>query len=182
MTPVPAVLAVPPAGATTDAPVEALVRLLDDLTAVLIELPVDVYVARPAARVSGSIGGHVRHTLDHVGALLAADSASVLSYDHRERGTAVESDPAAAVRAILRLKAALERRRASAELASPLLVESMVTAEGQAVAGWSTLGRELAFVISHTIHHQAIIALLLSSQSLDVPHGFGRAPSTPPRA
>lgn len=180
MTPGPAALAAPPAGATSDAPVEALVRLLDELTAVLIELPVDVYVATPAARVSGSIGGHVRHTLDHIGALLAADPASVLSYDHRERGTAVERDPGAAVGAILRLKAALQRR-ASADLASPLVVESMVTADGQAVEGWSTLGREMAFVISHTIHHHAIIALLLSSQSFDVPHGFGRAPSTPAR-
>jgi uncharacterized damage-inducible protein DinB len=181
VTPLPAALAAPPAGATTDAPVEALVRLLDDLTAVLMELPTDVYVARPAARVSGSIGGHVRHTLDHIGALLAADASSVLSYDHRQRGTAVETDPAAAVRAVLRLKAALERR-VSADLASPLLVESMVTAEGQAVEGWSTLGRELAFVIGHTIHHHAIIALLLSSQGFDVPHGFGHAPSTPLRA
>jgi len=52
---------------------------------------------------------------------------------------------------------------------------------GDSVIGWSTSARELAFVISHTIHHQAIIAVLLASQGVAVPHRFGVAPSTPSR-
>lgn len=53
----------------------------------------------------------------------------------------------------------------------------------QPVIGWSTLARELAFVMSHTIHHQAIVALLLEQQGGGVPdERFGYAPSTPHRS
>ena len=63
----------------------------------------------------------------------------------------------------------------------PLCVTSMLTAFGDSVTGWSTLGRELAFVNAHTIHHQAMIAVLLSIAGLDVPDGLGLAPATPRR-
>jgi uncharacterized damage-inducible protein DinB len=55
----------------------------------------------------------------------------------------------------------------------------MIARSGEALTGWSTRARELAFVVSHTIHHQAIIALLMSFQGLAVPAQFGYAPSTP---
>jgi uncharacterized damage-inducible protein DinB len=44
---------------------------------------------------------------------------------------------------------------------------------------WSTHARELAFVISHTIHHCALMAVLLAVQGIPVPYRFGYAPSTP---
>ena len=160
------------------APFLALGRLLDDLVNLLMAMPPEVYAARPFPGVSGSIGEHVRHTLDHIGALVAGDPSATLSYDHRERGTAVESDPSAALRHILRLKAALERW-STRSLDEPVKVASMVSSSGETVTGWSTLVRELAFVMSHTIHHQAIIALLLGLQGLGVPDRFGYAPSTP---
>jgi uncharacterized damage-inducible protein DinB len=43
----------------------------------------------------------------------------------------------------------------------------------------SSLGRELAFVLNHTVHHQALLAVLLAVQGRRVPVGFGYAPSTP---
>jgi hypothetical protein len=39
----------------------------------------------------------------------------------------------------------------------------------------------LAFVVSHTIHHQAMIGVLLATRGHTVPHRFGLAPSTPNR-
>jgi uncharacterized damage-inducible protein DinB len=49
------------------------------------------------------------------------------------------------------------------------------------VAGWSTLARELAFVVHHTIHHQAMIAVLFACQGHTVADSFGLAPATPRR-
>jgi uncharacterized damage-inducible protein DinB len=158
-------------------PSKALEDLLEELAGVLVAVDVDVYVARPADGVSGSIGEHVRHLLDHVGAFVASRPVATLSYDRRERGTAVEHDPGAALRQMIRLKASLERER-TRDLDEPVVVSSTIAA-GVTVTGWSTRGRELAFVVAHSIHHQAMIALLLAFQGFAVPQRFGFAPSTP---
>jgi uncharacterized damage-inducible protein DinB len=158
----------------------ALWRALDELESVLSDVMPDVYCARLAAAVSGSIGEHVRHCLDHVSALLAADPATTLSYDRRQRGTAVETDPAEALRQVMQLKHALGAWSARS-LDEPLRVASLLSASDDAVTGWSTLGREVAFVVSHTIHHQAMIGMLLAIHGYAVPERFGYSPSTPRR-
>ncbi len=166
--------------AQTTPPASALLRLLDELASLVGDLPRDLYCSHFAAPHSGSIGEHVRHCLDHVSTLLIADTAQALSYDHRQRGTTVENDPLAAVRQIRHLQDAIEPW-STRSLDEPIRVTSMLSAEGDSVAGWSTLGRELAFVMSHTIHHQAIIGLLLATRGYSVPNRFGHAPSTPKR-
>ena len=161
-------------------PVAALRERLYELMRLVLTLSPDAYRMR-TSRVSGSVGEHVRHVLDHLSSLVAACPFAVLSYDHRTRGTAVEVDPSAAVREMMRLDAALERW-VDRTLNEPVAVEAVLSTDGRSVTGWSTLGRELAFVMSHTIHHQAIVALLLEQQGSDVPdEHFGYAPSTPQR-
>ncbi len=155
-------------------------RQLDDIAAIVMSVDDATYMARPIAAVSGSIGEHVRHCLDHIGALVAATPARPLSYDRRERATAVERDPAEALRLIMRLKSAVDRWGDRA-MDEPVCVVSMVTDAGDTVTGWSTMGRELAFVNSHTIHHEAMIAVLLSLAGVDIPDRLGLAPATPTR-
>jgi len=162
------------------APSRALWRLLDEIELLISNVPVRVYCERLASNVSGSIGEHVRHCLDHVAALVAADPSVTLSYDRRRRGTAVESDPAEALRQILELKRALDAW-STRSLDEPVRVTSMISPAGDAVTGWSTLARELAFVVTHTIHHQAIVGVLLSLHGHSVPERFGHSPSTPRR-
>jgi uncharacterized damage-inducible protein DinB len=157
---------------------EALAALLDGLATVVLQTPFDAYVARPVPGVSGSIGAQVRHTLDHVAAFLSSAQSGSVSYDHRDRGTVVERDPAAALRTIFRLKTALLDSGVET-LDAPVQVVTQVAADEEAVSVWSSRARELAFVQSHTIHHQAIIALLLVMQGLMPPAGLGYAPSTP---
>jgi len=83
-------------------------------------------------------------------------------------------------RQIERLKTALATW-STRSLDEPVRVTSIVSPSGDAVTGWSTLARELAFVVSHTIHHQAIIGLLLALHGRTVPERFGHSPSTPRR-
>jgi uncharacterized damage-inducible protein DinB len=158
----------------------SLWRLLGEMETLLSEVESDVYTARFATPVSGSIGEHVRHCLDHVSALLAADSASMLSYDRRQRGTAIETDPMEALSQILQLKTGLDAW-GTRSLDQPIRVMSMLSETGDTVTSWSTLARELAFVVSHTIHHQAIIGVLLALRGQTVPERFGHSPSTPRR-
>ena len=161
-------------------PIGALAQLLEDLGAVVANLSREAYCAPFEGGVSGTIGEHVRHCLDHVAALLAADPAMVLTYDRRQRGTPIEASPEAALQYIFQQQSALERWPGRS-LDEPVLVRSMVARDGRTVTGWSTLARELAFVVSHTIHHHATIRVLLMLQGQDVPERFGHSPSTPAR-
>jgi uncharacterized damage-inducible protein DinB len=156
----------------------ALTRLLDDLATVLLALRDDLYRAKPLPGVSGSIGEHVRHVLDHVSAFAGARPYGTLTYDTRERGTPIETDRGAALRAMLRLKPFLEGL-SDQTLDSPVLVMSVIERGSAPEASRSTLRRELAFVLNHTVHHQALIATLLAITGASVPEAFGLAPSTP---
>lgn len=162
----------------TASPLAALSRLLDQLAELVRTIPPDVYTASIAPAVSGTIGQHVRHCLDHVAALVEAAPNRELSYDHRERGTAVETDPDVAAREIERLDRALAACCHRA-LDGAVTVSSVLSSAGELIAGASSFARELAFVINHTIHHQALMAVLLTWHGRAVPTGFGYAPSTP---
>jgi len=159
-------------------PHAALARLLDELAAVLQQVSATSYTAKPFPRVSGSIGQHVRHILDHVAGLCATARSGVLSYDWRERGTAVEADLRAALRTIGHLQRTLNQFDDCDEN-TPITLTSVVAHDTAPVAARSTLAREILFVISHTVHHQALIAVLLSAAGRSVPDAFGLAPSTP---
>jgi uncharacterized damage-inducible protein DinB len=163
----------------TSLPIAPLCALLDDVAAVVISLDTHTYVAAPMAPLSGSIGQHVRHLVDHVAALLqGADAAGEIDYDTRQRGTEVERDPAAAVAMMYRCSQRL-RALTGRDSGERALVRSQLTRDAEPATSWSTLGREIAFVVSHTVHHQAIIALLLHADASELPRHFGLAPSTP---
>jgi uncharacterized damage-inducible protein DinB len=59
------------------------------------------------------------------------------------------------------------------------MLVAQIHADGRSIRVPTTAGRELAFVISHTIHHSALIAVLLEHADWDVPPGLGLAPTTP---
>jgi uncharacterized damage-inducible protein DinB len=164
---------------TTSLAVGPLCALLDDVADVVISLEAATYVAAPMAPLSGSIGQHVRHLVDHVAAFLrGADAEGEIDYDDRQRGTDVEWDPAAAVAMIYRCSQRLGEMT-SRDPEHRVRIRSQLSRDAETTASWSTLGREIAFVVSHTIHHQAIIALLLQADISALPRHFGLAPSTP---
>ena len=175
---VAATAAVRPPAAAAERSHATLARLLDELAAVLQQVSATAYTAKSFPRVSGSIGQHVRHILDHVAGLCATARSGVLSYDWRERGTDVEADLSAALRTIRHLQRTLAQLDDCDENA-PITLTSVVAHGTAPVAARSTLAREILFVISHTIHHQALIAVLLSAAGRGVPDAFGLAPSTP---
>jgi len=160
-----------------DQGVAALLRLMDQLERVIRTLPAGGYTRAPGKLPGSSIGGHVRHCLDHVEAFLTAVSSGTLDYDRRRRGTPDESDP---VVALDRLKE-LEDRMLSLPpvvLRWRVKVRSMLSPEEEPVELESTLSRELAYVVSHTTHHNAIIAFLAAEAGGVTPRHFGYAPST----
>jgi len=151
--------------------------VLDQLRDVVVSLDTDQYKCSQVTTFGGSIGGHVRHCLDHIAALITGADTGVIDYDHRERGTDIETNPVAAMAEVDRLASLL------ADLPSDITdrevqVHVMLSTDGSVTRLGSTIGRELAFVLSHTIHHGAMIAGMVRALGGDVPTGFGLAPST----
>lgn len=159
-----------------DRPAEPLQAVIDQLQQVLTSLTPDQYTRQPVGTFHSSLGGHVRHCLDHIEALIH-DRTGPIDYDTRRRGTAVETDLQAAACEARRLHDALDRIE-PADLDRPLAVILMQASDRPPSRWQSTLGRELAFVLSHTIHHGAMIAAMAEQMGVPVPAGFGLAPST----
>ncbi len=161
------------------APTVALCALLDQTLRLLADVPVAEYTRPGNERGTGSIGGHVRHVLDHVRALLRARAeGDEIDYDARERGTRVEHEPAVARSETEQLIADVRKADLDRRLADAIQVRTLVQPDADPLCSTSTIGRELAFVVSHTIHHQAMIADLLKRHGGRVPDDFGYAPAT----
>jgi uncharacterized damage-inducible protein DinB len=157
--------------------VAALAATLRQLADLLRDLTDEQYATKPGGALASSIGGHVRHSLDHVATLLTALPGGALDYDRRARGTAVETDRRAGLAEVRRLEHALDdidRQRLPAVLKLTLLPAP----DRAPVCVSSTPERELAFVLSHAIHHNALVAVLLAAVGGTAPAGFGYAPAT----
>ncbi len=124
-----------------------------------------------------TIGGHVRHCFDHAVLLVAGIEGGLVDYDRRERGTDVERCPHEAFDAIQRLEARI-RELPVRILDRKVRVRGLVDPRMPAVEFSSTVGRELMFVISHTIHHNAMIAAAARRMGVSLPLDFGLAPAT----
>lgn len=124
-----------------------------------------------------SIGGHVRHTLDHVRSLLGVIENDVLDYDARDRGTRIEYECQAAVTTSLDYAQQL-RRLADSGAHRRITLCSTITRDGIRLSCGSSLVRETLFVVSHTIHHHALIAMMMRSDGYELPEDFGYAPAT----
>src|SRR4051794_30311839 len=70
---------------------QPLVALLRQLGSVVASLEDAQYTQRPVGVVDSSVGGHVRHCLDHVRTLISGIESGTIDYDQRRRGTPVET-------------------------------------------------------------------------------------------
>ncbi len=147
-----------------------LLRRLDD----------DTY-ARPTSdrpRAAG-VGAHFRHCLDFYRCFLRDLASGRVDYDRRERRPELETRVAVALTAIESVAEGLAAIEDD-QFARQLEVHHD-EAPGEAPAtSWqrSTVGRELRFLASHTVHHYALIAHLAREQGIEPDEEFGVAPAT----
>ena len=125
------------------------------------------------------IGPHFRHIVDHYDSLLSGLTSGRVDYDDRQRDERLESDRGAMLTKLRDLCARLNGLRACAA-AGGLLVAMDCGEEEGVDRTWSasTVLRELQFLVSHTVHHYAMIGRILSACGFAVNPEFGMAPST----
>jgi uncharacterized damage-inducible protein DinB len=123
-----------------------------------------------------TLGKHVRHMIDHYDALQDGLGAGVvIDYEQRRRDTSLEEWPRLACR---RLETIQETLTHIADGHPPDRSQLAYPAGDDLLHLETSLGRELAFLTSHTIHHMAIIGLLAEQLGIDLPPTFGVHPST----
>ncbi len=157
---------------------QSAIATLTQGEALLEQLRDEDYTRQLPVAFNAAIGGHYRHCLDHFRSLLEATQDGDLNYDHRERGTLIESDRFAALNATREL-------REGYELLDPVFLSrrlkvtcktSYATTGSQESA--STVGREIMYSVAHAVHHYALIGFMAGVMGLALPRGFGIAPST----
>ena len=141
-------------------------------------LPEGLYADFHSAAPEGSIGAHLRHCIDHYDCFLQGLGEGKIDYAKRERRIDIEQDPDTAIERLR--EQATELLSLQGEWDQDRAIEVRTVSFDAEDHGWlpSTLGRELQFLLSHTIHHFALIAMLLRLAGITPPREFGVAPST----
>lgn len=166
---------------TTEAPTHSLahealltanLQVLQQGIELLTQLDDEQYTMTAGPLFAYGVGSHFRHCLDSYQCFLQGLPTGRIDYDRRERDELTAQD----------------RQHASTRITwtMELLCELLHSFEHGAVCvrqdgpQWaaSSVTRELQFLLSHTVHHYALIALILRLQGFNPAAEFGVAPST----
>jgi uncharacterized damage-inducible protein DinB len=153
------------------------IRYLDQALELLAQLDDETYRRPYPPMFNSGIGAHLRHVLDHYRSFLDGIASRRIDYDARARDPRIESDCDHAASIVREIVAGLA---AVPDAGTSLLVKMDSDERAEPVADWqrSSVGRELQFLVSHTVHHYALIAVLLRLHGIAPEEEFGCAPST----
>jgi hypothetical protein len=162
--------------ANTENLVRDNIRCLEQSLSLLESLRDDAFTRVEPRLHARGIGPHLRHNVDHYRSLLDGLPTGRVDYDARERDPRLETDRVYAIAQTEDLIRQLDRLVAL-DADTPVAVKMDC---GEEIEQWvqSTLGRELEFLLSHAVHHYALVAFIVRLQGLDPPADFGVAPST----
>jgi hypothetical protein len=158
--------------------VHSVLETLEQGEALLAQLSDEHYTRKIAVAFNASIGGHYRHCLDHFQSLLDSTTDGDLDYDHRERGTPIESDRLIALNVTRALRKGYERIDPMLLMRSLIVTCKTSYATSGSQAAPSTVGREIMYSVAHAVHHYALMGVMCGIMGLRMPAGFGVAPST----
>lgn len=146
--------------------------LIDQAIGLISSTQASVYKLSCEDVFSASIGQHMRHCIEHYDELLIAHAEErVVRYHARPRNVEVETDPETAISRLRFIRNQLDRVDSDNDFLE-------VSDGGVADPARSSLSRELEFLISHTVHHFALITVIANKLEVSVPENFGVAFST----
>ena len=157
------------------------VELLSQGVALLRGVDADTYARSHQQVALSGPGAHLRHLYDFYQRLLEGLDQGRVDYDARQRDARIEIDPDYAAGKLEQLVADLHGLAiAGLDPTTPLRIKSDAEGSPADEVPWtrSSLERELQAVLSHTVHHYALIAVALRLCGHDPGPEFGVAPST----
>lgn len=145
------------------------------IKSLLLQISEEAYRHHSNFLSGASIGAHVRHVLEFYTCLLGSEG--IVNYDKRERNQLTENSPQAAIQLINKIVDLLTMTRED----EALIIEGIYSpADEHEQQFISSLNRELAYCLEHSIHHQALMKISLIELNLShlIDHTFGLAPAT----
>lgn len=150
---------------------------LNEIKRVLVQLNNEQYSYPSKTLFGATIGQHIRHILEFYQSVLNGLDTKIVNYDNRKRNLLIETDKDFAIQIIENI---------NNHLLLDILDETIVL-EGNFCADEdekkqvkTSVFRELAYCLEHSIHHQALIKVgLLEVNCLSyIDETFGLAPAT----
>ena len=150
---------------------------LKEIKSLLVKFRNEQYMAPQGILNGATVGQHFRHILEFYICLKKGSELGIVSYDERERNVLIETDIEYATIKIDDIIGFIEN--IDVQRLIKMKANYAISAEESTLIESSIL-RELAYALDHTIHHLAIIKIALSTQldELGISEDFGVAPST----
>lgn len=150
---------------------------LNEIKNVVRQLSHSQYTFQSAYLFGATIGQHVRHILEIYQSVFNGIETKVINYDNRVRNLLLETDTNFAIKIIDEICLKLSDNHSDIQM---ILESDFCVEQEQQIKIETTLLRELAFCLDHSIHHQALIKVgLLETKCLNfIDNNFGLAPST----
>jgi uncharacterized damage-inducible protein DinB len=158
-----------------DNEIRANVQLLGNLSKTIVTLTAAQYTWQYKNSAS-SIGKHVRHIIDHYTCFFRTLAESYVDYDNRTRVSVLETSVDAASSILNEIVRQLSDLRHLTP--GQISVYISIDPNERVAPVESNLKRELLFLQSHTLHHMAVIQLMLDLLGSQVEPEFAYAPST----
>jgi uncharacterized damage-inducible protein DinB len=159
--------------------VKSNIYFLEQGISLLSSITDDQYSFNNGKYFRSGIGRHFRHIIEHYTSLINGYTEKI-NYDLRDRDLKLETNRKLAISKLRNIIDSVEFFESNFELIDKKIEVKSNEGSGKLDTPWSvsTVRRELQFLISHTVHHYALIALILKTMDVVVPEGFGVAPST----
>ncbi len=153
------------------------VNKLKEIKDLLSQLPEKLYTDPKDILSEVTIGQHFRHILEFYICLEKGLNTRTVCYDARERNILIETDINFAIENIKSIIGFLKELGDDFKL---VLKANYSDGIGEQTNIQSSLFRELAYALDHTVHHMAIVKIALSQEKniSFVDSNFGVAPST----
>jgi uncharacterized damage-inducible protein DinB len=151
------------------------VNKLEEVKNLLLQLPLDIYTKVTDNLSGASVGQHFRHIIEFYSCLEKGIKQGAINYDSRERNMLIETDIDFAKTQIENLCTYFQTSQADQALVMKLNCSSSKEDE---VEVKTSLHREMAYVLDHTMHHLAIIKMGLLEEEIEMDENFGVAAST----
>ena len=149
------------------------IEALSELSELIKSLPAKYYTAQ-LSNYCGPVGTQVRHIIEFYRGFLQGLELGTINYDARPRNLNLETSPEEALEQI----GMICRHLALLDDDYEALDFQASAGPSQTLSTTSNLLRELLFLQNHTVHHKAIISLLLEPAGVKMPKTFGLALAT----